>query len=65
MLCALIVGTALALTTWYTVQLHGQVDRLQAKVCTYQETAIDLARALAEAGHPLPPGTLPGPEHCP
>jgi hypothetical protein len=41
------------------------VSQLQVKVCHYQQGAHRLAAALAEAGHPVPPGTLPAPEQCP
>lgn len=65
MIAAVLLGCIIALQTAYIIRMNDHLDQLQAKVCRYQETAVDLARALAEAGRPLPPGTLPPPEACP
>jgi hypothetical protein len=62
---ALVTGCTLAFQAYYIWRLHEQVTQLQVKVCHYQQGASRLAVALAGAGHPVPPGTLPEPEPCP
>jgi hypothetical protein len=62
---ALVTGCTLAFQAYYIWHLNEQVGQLQVKVCHYQQGAHRLATALAEAGHPVPPGTLPEPEPCP
>jgi hypothetical protein len=55
----LIVGTALAITTWYTVQLNRQVAQLHDQICTLQRTSLAIAEQLEVQGvHiTLPPAT--------
>lgn len=65
MIAAVLLGCIIALQTAYIIRLNNHLDELQVKVCHYQATAVDIARALAEAGRPLPPGSLPAPESCP
>jgi hypothetical protein len=62
---AIVVGFAIAFQVYYIAQVNDHVNQLQAKVCHYQQQAVRIATALAEAGHPLPPGTLPPAESCP
>lgn len=70
MACALIVGTALGISAYYSWELHDQVARLNsqvahltATVCYYQALTAELNVRLAREG--FPQVVLPEPQPCP